>query len=276
LAAGSDNLAGNRLLAAEDAIKTWIMNAHAKHIMDQFTKQAQTFAAVAAHSSEDSLRLLVENTDITGDDEVLDIACGPGIVACEMAHRARRVTGVDVVPAMLQQGKQRAAKLGLTNIEWKLGTAEDLRFPENRFSAVVARYSFHHLTDPGIAFREMVRVCRPRGRILVCDVAPDADKAAAYDQIELLRDPSHTHAMPIHELKSLAADSPVTLQREEEFLLAIPLEAQLAASFTAHADRIRDAITADVNHGRLGVNAEWRNGEIWCNLPISILIWRKA
>lgn len=252
------------------------MNAHAKHIMDQFTKQAQTFATVAAHSSEDSLRLLVDKSEVTGEDEVVDIACGPGIVACKMAHRARRVTGVDIVPAMLEQAKQHAAKFGLTNVEWKLGAFEDLGFPEDRFSVVVTRYSFHHLTDPVKAFREMVRVCQPGGRILVCDVTPDADKAAAYDQIEQLRDPSHTHAMPIHELKSLAAGSPVTLHGEEQFLLAMPLEAQLAASFTAHADSIRDAITADVDHGRLGINAEWRNGEIWYSLPISILIWRKA
>jgi ubiquinone/menaquinone biosynthesis C-methylase UbiE len=161
-------------------------------------------------------------------------------------------------------------------VSFSVRAVEDLRFPENRFSAVVTRYSFHHLTDPGIAFREIVRVCQPGGRILVCDVTPDADKAAAYGQIELLRDPSHTHVMPMHELKSLAAGSPVTLQREEQFPLAMPLEAQLAASFTAHADRIRDAITADVDHGRLGVNAERRNGEIWYNLPISILIWCKA
>jgi SAM-dependent methyltransferase len=185
------------------------------------------------------------------------------------------VVGVDIVPAMLEQANCRAAKLGLSNIAWKLGSVEYLDFSENRFSAVVTRYAFHHLADPGKAFREMVRVCQPGGRVVVCDVTPEAEKAAAYDQIERLRDPSHMHAMPIDELKSVATGCPVTLYREERFLLAIPLEVQLAASFTPDADRLRDLIAADVNHGRLGVNAELRNGEVWYNLPISLLVWRK-
>jgi SAM-dependent methyltransferase len=252
------------------------MNSHDREILDQFTKQSKTFAAVDAHSSEDSLRLLVEATEVKDEDDVLDVACGPGIVACAMARQARQVTGIDIVPAMLEQAARRAAEFGLSHIEWRLGAAEDLPFAENSFQVVVTRYAFHHLANPGSTFQQMVRVCRPGGRIVVCDVTPDADKSAAYDQIELLRDPSHTHAMPVDELKRVSAGCPVVLKREQQFTLGIPLEALLAASFTANADRIRAAITADVGPGRLGVNAEWRNGEAWCNLPISILVWRKV
>jgi hypothetical protein len=81
--------------------------------------------------------------------------------------------------------------------------------------------------------------------------------------------------MPVDELKGLAASLPVTRVAEVRFPPAIPLESQLASSFSEHADRIRDLIAADVDRGRLGFNAERRNGEICYNLPVSILVWRK-
>ena len=89
--------------------------------------------------------------------------------------------------AMLEQAKARDSKFSLGNVEWKLGAAEELPLPEDSFSAVLTRYSFHHLAHPAKTLREMLRICTPRGRLIVCDVTPDSDKPAAYDEIELLR-----------------------------------------------------------------------------------------
>ena len=65
----------------------------------------------------------------------------------------------------------------------------DLPFADRTFDAVVTRFSFHHLEDPKKALDEMVRVCRPGGRVVVCDVyTTTADQAAEYDRLERLRD----------------------------------------------------------------------------------------
>src|SRR5262249_53194869 len=151
-------------------------------------------------------RLLIDTAVITPDDEVLDVACGPGLVACAVARVARQVTGLDLTPAMIDKARERERSLGLSNLTWVVGDAQPLPFPDASFSRVITRYSFHHLTDPASAFAEMVRVCRPGGRVMVADVfTTSPEQAAAYDRLEKWRDPSHTHALQLSELGALFA-----------------------------------------------------------------------
>src|SRR5476649_2210627 len=102
---------------------------------------------------------------------------------------------------MIEQSCERQKSIGLTNLTWIVGDAQPLLFPDASFSRVITRYSFHHFTDPKGVFAEMVRVCRPGGRITVVDVFTNSpEQADAYDRLEKLRDPSHTHAMQLTEL----------------------------------------------------------------------------
>ena len=82
-------------------------------ILDQFTKQAVPFAEMPAHSNEESVRLLIDLAGIGPEDAVLDVACGPGLVACPLAEVARHVTGIDLTPAMIEQAQARQRSRGL-------------------------------------------------------------------------------------------------------------------------------------------------------------------
>ena len=74
---------------------------HHQQIINQFTQQAIPFAQLPGHL--DSIDLLLELTNPTRQDSVLDLACGPGLVACAFARHAGQVTGIDITPAMLEQ-----------------------------------------------------------------------------------------------------------------------------------------------------------------------------
>src|SRR5262249_21877924 len=162
------------------------------------------FAEIHARDGAEVHQLLIDTAGITPDDEVLDVACGPGLVACEVANVARFVTGIDLTPAMIDKARERQRALGLANLPWVGGDAQPLAFPAASFSRVVTRYSFHHFTDPKGVFAEMVRVCRPGGRVTVCDVFTNSpEQAELYDRLEKFRDPSHMHALLVDELESL-------------------------------------------------------------------------
>jgi ubiquinone/menaquinone biosynthesis C-methylase UbiE len=60
-----------------------------------------------AHSTYEADRLLIDMTGVGPADRVLDVACGPGLVACSLAEVARHVTGLDLAPAMIKQAGAR-------------------------------------------------------------------------------------------------------------------------------------------------------------------------
>lgn len=180
---------------------------HDALIRDQFTRQATVFNTAAPIANEDALQLIVEAGRPGPDDRVLDVACGGGLVARAFAPHVRHTTGIDVTPAMLDTARQAAAEKGLANTDWEQGHVTTLPYADSAFTIVATRFSFHHFLDPLVVLREMVRVCAPGGRIVVVDSCPSEDKAkaAAFNRLELLRDPSHTRALPLSELKALFA-----------------------------------------------------------------------
>ncbi len=257
--------------------------AHDSTVIDQFSLQAIPFSEIPGH--HDGTQLLVLFSGVTAEDSVLDVACGPGIVACAFAAHAGSVTGIDITPAMIGAAVKRQSALGMwtTNINWQVGTATSLPYPDDSFTLVITRYSFHHLLDPVVALAEMIRVCRPGGRVLVADVAVPADKSDAYDRLEILRDPSHVHALTEHEFDELFTRSGLRECRRTAYGADIELEAQLRASFPNPGDEpmIRDIVTADVGVDHLGIKARWVSaddchGKIVYTVPIAVYLGVKA
>jgi SAM-dependent methyltransferase len=181
--------------------------AHQDLIRDQFTRQAGVFNAAAPIANADALQVIVDAARPGPDDTVLDVACGGGLVARAFAPHVRHATGIDVTPAMLDTARKAAAEKGLTNVTWEQGDVTTLPYKDSAFTIVATRFSFHHFLDPLAVLKEMVRVCAPGGRIVVADSCPSEDKAkaAAFNRLELLRDPSHTRALPLSEMKSCFA-----------------------------------------------------------------------
>src|SRR5690242_11979728 len=169
---------------------------HQEHILDQFTRQAVPFATAAAIRNEDALNSIVQMAQAGADDTILDVACGPGLLACAFARTARHVTGVDLTPAMIERARALQRSEGLANLSWQVGDVTSLPFPDGSFSLAFTRYSFHHLLDPADVLAEMVRVTRPGGRVVVADVYTSGpEQAEAYNHVERLRDPSHVRAL---------------------------------------------------------------------------------
>ena len=128
---------------------------------------------------------------------------------------------------------------------------------------VFTRYSFHHFLDPKAVLAEMVRVCEPGGKVAVVDVfTTTPEQAAAYDQVEKLRDPSHTRALLLDELTGLFRDAGLSDIKTEFYKLEVELEKILASSFPnpGDADKIRQIFSEDLGVNRLGVGAHRKDG----------------
>jgi SAM-dependent methyltransferase len=246
--------------------------------IEQFTKQAEPFAALPAHSDAVVVQFIREAARAGPDSAVLDVACGPGLVALALAETAGHVTGLDLTPAMLDKARELQSRRGLANLSWDLGRADALPYPGGTFDAVVTRFSFHHLVDPARALGEMVRVCRPGGRVVVCDVyTTTAEQAAEYDRLERLRDPSHVRALPLQELRTLMGGAGLAEVGEAFARLPMGLDQLLAASFPVPggADQIRRAFVADLGRNSLGLGIREGDGGLEFSFPVVVLAGTK-
>lgn len=243
---------------------------HDAIILDQFTRQAAPFAAVSAHADADILDLIRLAGRLTPAAQVLDVACGPGLVALALAPHAAHVTGLDVTPAMLDKARDLQRVRNVANASWAPGRADALPFPDATFDAVVTRWSFHHLQNPAAALAEMIRVCRPGGRVVVADVyTTTAEQGAEYDRLERLRDPSHTRALVLNEFRELVRAGAIADVSEAFSRLPLPADDLLASSFPVPggADEFRRAGAADVGLDRSGLGFHLRDGRLFVSFP---------
>ncbi|MCK5708602.1 MAG: class I SAM-dependent methyltransferase [Candidatus Aureabacteria bacterium] len=249
--------------------------AHQSKIIDQFSLQAIPFTQVPGHF--DAMQILIELSKVYIDDAVLDVACGPGMVACEFAKHANHVTGIDITPAMIEQAEKRQNDLHLKNLTWAVGDAISLPYNDNSFSLVLTRYSFHHLQSPNITLAEIIRVCRPGGRVMVADVSVDSDKSESYDSLEIMRDPSHTHALTHEEFAALFKNSGLLDCRQSAYGVDIELETQLRASFPNPGDesKLREMIISDIGINNIGINARREKEKVMYTVPIGVFIGLK-
>src|SRR5439155_824322 len=109
----------------------------------------------------------------------------------------------------------------LANVAWQVGDVLPLPYPDGAFSLVVSRFAFHHFPEPRAVLAEMKRVCAPGGRVVLVDVAASEDtaKAAAFNRMEKLRDPSHVRALTLAELEGLFAEVGLSAPRAKFYQL---------------------------------------------------------
>jgi SAM-dependent methyltransferase len=140
------------------------------------------------------------------DAIVLDVACGAAHLSEEIAPRVRQVVGIDLTPALLALGADRVRASGVANVLLQEGNANALPFVDGSFDIVVCRSSMHHFADYEQPLREMARVCRPSGRVVILDmIAPNAEVRHEFDAVHRTIDPSHVAVLLEAELAELVA-----------------------------------------------------------------------
>jgi SAM-dependent methyltransferase len=249
--------------------------AHQSLIRDQFTRQATPFSTAAPIASEAALQLIIDAARPGPDDTLLDVACGGGIVVCAFAPYLRHATGIDMTTAMLERARALAAEKGLANVAWREGEVERLPYPDGAFTIVVTRFAMHHFLDPAAVFREMVRVCAPGGRVVVVDTytSEDPAKAAAFNRLEILRDPSHARSLYLAELKGLFRTAGLGEPRISFYELRDTVTNLLARSFPNPGDdkKIVAMFTAAIADDSLGIPVHRNGEELEYAYPVAIL-----
>jgi ubiquinone/menaquinone biosynthesis C-methylase UbiE len=243
---------------------------HTAVVVEQFEAGARHFDAWQVTRDERTLRGLAGFCGLTGQDDVLDVACGTGAFALHAAATARTATGVDVTPGMIAVARENAAARGLHNASFHRGDVTRLHFPDGRFSVVACRSAFHHMPDPGRVLGEMVRCCRPGGSVVLQDVIAYDDPYvdAYFERLEVLVDRSHHRTWSKRELFTLFTGHRVPLEGlfESESLLDVAAYTEHVAQTAGSRAAVAELVAQGTTDPRTAPWFEERDGR---------LLWRR-
>lgn len=183
--------------------------SHHDNVEKQFGSQASAYLTSAVHASGRDLQRLAERLADFPQAKVLDMGCGAGHASFTAAGQVAEVTAYDLSSQMLEVVAAAAKEKGFSNIVTQQGYAETLPFADASFDVVISRYSAHHWHDVGQALREVKRVLKPGGVIIVMDVmSPGHPVRDVWLQtVEALRDTSHVRNYSSGEWLTLATEA---------------------------------------------------------------------
>jgi ubiquinone/menaquinone biosynthesis C-methylase UbiE len=189
---------------------------HKETVQKQFTKTADAFAKFAVLDTPEVLAEKVEFAKPQPHELVLDVACGPAAFVLAIAPRVSFAWGIDLTPEMLRRARGFQAEKQIVNVAFARADAEHIPFPDASFDLVSCQLAFHHITKAEPVLEEMLRVTKPQGRLLILDpLAPESDsKFEFFNQIERLRDPSHTLSLRLTTFLSMFEEHELEVLRQ--------------------------------------------------------------
>ncbi|HLY61205.1 MAG TPA: methyltransferase domain-containing protein [Terriglobia bacterium] len=178
---------------------------HKEAVQKQFAKTVEVFSKTLARDTAEIMAEKVDFAKPKAGELTLDVACGPGELVLGLAARVGFARGVDLTQAMLLQAREFQRERNILNAGFDRGEAEQLPYPDHAFDLVSCQCSIHHMPKPELALREMVRVMKPEGRMMVIDcLSPESDpKFELQNRIESLRDPSHASTLRLTTFLSI-------------------------------------------------------------------------
>jgi ubiquinone/menaquinone biosynthesis C-methylase UbiE len=140
-------------------------------VVAEYSRAAETYDDKWAFYVDATTRQTMARLSLCPTDRVLDVGCGTGELLVRIAAKYpdARLTGLDPVPEMLGVARRKLSD----KVDLREGWANDLPWPAETFDVVVSCNMFHYITHPVDAVREMERVLRPGGRIVITDWCDD-------------------------------------------------------------------------------------------------------
>ncbi|HET9261317.1 MAG TPA: class I SAM-dependent methyltransferase [Acidimicrobiia bacterium] len=108
---------------------------------------------------------VIDMATLDAEDRFLDVGCGPGAAIEYAAATGAEVAGVDPSPSMVERAARR-----VPTADVRVGSAEEIPFPDDQFTVVGNVSSFHHWADRDAGLREVLRVLAPGGRLHIMEL----------------------------------------------------------------------------------------------------------
>ena len=237
-----------------------------ERVKQQFNRQAEQFASWEVTGNEVNLERFSRFCELRAEDRVLDVACGSGNMAIHCAPGVAAVDGVDISERMITLARVEAQRNNLKNVKFCVAGVERLPYADGQHNLVMSRAAFHHFADPGRVLDEMLRCCRPGGRLCIQDIIAygDPEIDAYVEKLERAIDASHFRTLPRAEFTEAFVRAGLAAVRGVEFHIRLDLNnyvghAVQSDSMRKEVDRL---IHAGLNDPKLSRVFDERDGRL--------------
>src|SRR5262245_43107214 len=215
-----------------------------QEIRHHWDRRANTFDDEMGHGlvSEQQRRAwldLLSRLVGSAPQRVLDVGCGTGFLALRFAELGHTVSGIDLAPQMIDRARHKAEQAS-QQIDFRVGNAAALDFPDETYDWVVARHVIWNLPDPERGVAEWLRVLRPGGRLVIIEGKWADNEALALH-----------YARPASRFLARVIDvgvAVVTFGRRGSYRRYRRIEAQLPFSGGPPAERLASFLQANDLH----------------------------
>jgi len=239
---------------------------HTEKVQRQFSRQASAYAQTKQARDVRAMAGLVKLTQADASSVTLDVACGPGRLTAAFAQQVAQAHGIDATENLLAIARSETREMGLTNIEFTHGSALDMPYPAASFDTVSCRAAFHHFAAPSAVLKEMVRITKPDGQILIADILGHSDPtfAANHDCIEQLCDTSHVQCLSSETFEALFQRAGLQATKTHRGTADYELESWLlhGGPDRATADKIRKLMNANQSNDETGLQVRVEDGVV--------------
>jgi len=189
----------------------------------QFGTTAKAYLSSAVHAQGDDLRRLGRLVQQLPCARALDLGCGAGHASFALAAAGAQVTAIDLAAEMLEIVAREAVARKLAGLQTQQASVDALPFDAARFDLVVTRFSAHHWLDVKAALREVRRVIKPSGTLVIIDVvaleSPLCD--TLLQTVEILRDVSHVRDYRLSEWREMLQQTGFAVPRTDNWTLTM-------------------------------------------------------
>jgi ubiquinone/menaquinone biosynthesis C-methylase UbiE len=226
------------------------MQSHDQSVTRQFDSRAQAYLTSTVHATGADLAWVRQwlarwaptrtpnpASATRAAARALDVGCGAGHLGFLLADHFADVTLVDPSPSMLSTALAEAARRGFTTVQGEVARAEQLPFKDDRFDLVASRFSAHHWGNVPAALKQLRRLVKAGGRLLMIDLLGDESPLVDthLQTLEVLRDPSHVRDYSATQWQAMIAAAGFTVLHTERWPLRMDFASWTARMHTPPA-----------------------------------------
>jgi len=239
-----------------------------KHAVQRiFGERSSFYTQSVVHKDPEVLARVIKLAAPKLDWSALDVATGTGHTALALAPLVANVTCIDITPQMLEEAENLARKLGISNMRLCRGDIHSLPFADGVFDLVTCRRAAHHFSDITRALREIGRVLKIGGRLVIDDrsVPEDDFVDSCMNMLDNLHDESHVREYRPSEWQHLLESSGCTVDVIQPYTKHLPLTSLTANVSLENTQRIRSIVDGLKCDQRKAMNVVEKDGEVHLN-----------